>query len=470
MPIDVVRSGDSIWNISQQYGVSVRRIIAVNGLESPGHLLTGQSLFIPDAEPRYTVRPGDTLQTIANQFGVTVNDLQKKNDLTSATDLYAGKRLTIPLLYHQVQSGETLDTIAAQYHVNPQAILQTNQLENPNNVYVSQILKIPEAAKPVIDVNAFQTEFGVKGTRPLRDAAYDLTYNSPFAHRMTASGSLGEIDDEPIVQTDLRDRVAPMMAITNFSSTEAGSDLAHSILNSEALTNALLDNTVKMMANKGYRGLNIDFENVLPEDRNAYNGFIQKAASRLHAQGYFVSSSLAPKTSADQKGLLYEAHDYPVHGKYMDFVVLMTYEWGYRFGPPQAISPINQIQKVLEYAVTVIPRDKILMGFQVYARDWKLPHVQGQQAETFDQQEAIRRAVEHNAPIQYDQAAQSPYYRYTEANGQQHEVWFEDARSAQAKFELVKQFGLRGISYWVLEYPFPQNWSLLRDNFVIHKL
>lgn len=111
-----------------------------------------------------------------------------------------------------------------------------------------------------------------------------------------------------------------------------------------------------------------------------------------------------------------------------------------------------------------------MMGFQVYARDWLVPHVQGREAETFSMQEAIRRAVRHHAVIHYDQRTQSPYFRYTDEQGRGHEVWFEDARSAQAKFNLVKEYHLRGISYWVLGYPFPQNWALLEDNFHIRKL
>jgi spore germination protein len=231
----------------------------------------------------------------------------------------------------------------------------------------------------------------------------------------------------------------------------------------------LLSNVITTMKSKRYQGLNIDFENVSPGDREAYNQFLQRAADRLHREGYFVSSSLAPKTSAGQKGLLYEAHDYPAHGRILDFVVLMTYEWGYRKGPPQAISPINQIRQVLNYAVTAIPRNKIFMGFQVYARDWVIPHVEGREAETFDMQEAIRRAVQYGATIRYDRTAQAPYFRYTDRQGRRHEVWFEDARSAQAKFNLIKEYRLRGVSYWVLGYPFPENWSLLADNFRIRK-
>lgn len=132
--------------------------------------------------------------------------------------------------------------------------------------------------------------------------------------------------------------------------------------------------------------------------------------------------------------------------------------------------PINEIKRVLDYAVTVIPTNKIFIGFQIYARDWLIPHEEGQEAETFDMQEAIRRAVQYNAEIKYDETAQSPYYRYKDNQGRTHEVWFEDARSAKAKFDLVQIYRSRGLSYWVLGYPFPQNWELLGDTFIVRKL
>ena len=126
---------------------------------------------------------------------------------------------------------------------------------------------------------------------------------------------------------------------------------------------------------------------------------------------------------------------------------------------------MNQIRRVLDYAVTVIPRDKIFMGFQIYARDWLLPFAWGQEAETFSVQEAVSRAVRYGASIQYNTIAQSPFFRYTDSQGRAHEVWFEDARSIQAKFDLLKELGLRGISYWKLGLPFPQNWLLIDENF-----
>ena len=374
---------------------------------------------------------------------------------------------------HVVKAGESLWNLSRQFGVTIEQIVNVNQLETPEKLVVGQALVIPTltpiSAKPVIDVNAYTINTGETGAEEIHDVGKDLTFWMPFAYRMTDTGGLEAIDDSAMIQAAIEEKIVPVLCITNFSATEAGSTLAHTILSNNDIQERLLTTIITTMKEKGYRGINIDFENVLPADRVLYNQFLQLTVDRLHPEGFFVSTALAPKVSSEQKGLLYEAHDYEAHGRIVDFVVLMTYEWGYRLGPPQAISPLNEIKRVLDYAVTVIPRDKIFFGFQIYARDWVVPHVPGSEAETFSQQEAIRRAVQHNVAIQYDETAQSPFFRYADEQGQMHEVWFEDARSAQAKFDTVKNYRLRGISYWVLGYPFPQNWALLEDNFTIRK-
>jgi len=421
MQIHVVQPGETLWLIAQRYGVTVTEIVAANQLESPSKLVSGLALVIPTPTQTHTVQPGENLTQIARRYGTTVEDISN-----------------------------------------------LNQIQNPNMIISGTILTIPKS-KPIIDVNAYTINTGETGAREIQEVGQYLTYWMPFAYTIREDGELNSIDDTEMLKSAAAENIVPVIAITNFSATDAGSSLAHSVLASTDIQDVLLTNILKVMKEKGFQGLNIDFENVFPADRELYNQFLQRAVDRLHPEGYSVSTALAPKISGEQIGLLYEAHDYAAHGRIVDFVVLMTYEWGYRLGPPQAISPLNEIKKVLDYAITVIPRNKILFGFQIYARDWLLPHVQGQEAETFSQQEAIRRAIQYGVAIQYDPIAQSPFYRYTDAEGRNHVVWFEDARSAQAKFDVVKDYNLLGISYWVLGYPFPQNWLLLKDNFTIRK-
>ncbi|MDS9471199.1 LysM peptidoglycan-binding domain-containing protein [Sporosarcina pasteurii] len=418
----------------------------------------------------YVTQSGDTLSKIAQQFQVTVEQIVNANELEDPDALVVGMALVIPTpdQQHIVQPGESLWQIAARYNVPLQSIIQVNFIRNPTMISPGTRLTIPPR-KPVIDVNAYTLNPGEVGANEIHEVGPDLTYCMPFTYSFNEDGTLNEMDDTAIIRAAYEERVVPVLCLTNFSATETGTELAHALLTNPDVQNQLLTNLLAVMNNKGYAGINIDFENIQPSDRENYNQFLQRTIDRFHPEGYFVSTAVAPKVSSEQRGLLYEAHDYEAHGRIVDFVILMTYEWGNRFGPPQAISPITQIKRVLDYAITVIPRDKIFFGFQIYARDWRIPHVEGQEAETFSQQEAIRRAIEFGTAIQYDKETQSPFFQYTDHEGQQHEVWFEDARSAQAKFDLVKAYNLRGISYWVLGYPFPQNWLLLEDNFMIRK-
>ncbi|MPM79489.1 Spore germination protein YaaH [bioreactor metagenome] len=182
-----------------------------------------------------------------------------------------------------------------------------------------------------------------------------------------------------------------------------------------------------------------------------------------------MSTALAPKVSATQKGSWYEAHDYKVHGQVSDFVVIMTYEWGYSGGPAMPVSPLPQVKRVIEYALTEIPASKIMMGQNLYGYDWTLPFVKGSTARAISPQTAILLAADNKVSISYDTTAQAPYFDYMDTNRKRHTVWFEDARSIQAKFNLIKELALRGISYWKLGIPFPQNWLLIKDNFDVVK-
>lgn len=378
------------------------------------------------------------------------------------------------MFIYTVRPGDQLRQLADAFHVTVESIIAVNGLPNPGHLLTGQSLIIPTAS-PVIDkkdifVNGYQYFLGSGEVAIINETGEYLTLLTPFAYTVNGKGELNQIDDAALIAAAYENKTVPMMCIVNFSSTARGQDVVHELLGSGAAVQNLISNTIAVMKQKGYRGLNIDFEYVLPEDKERFNSFLRLAADQLHEEGFFISSAVAPKTGPEQSGPLYGGIDYPVHGSLMDFVILMTYEWGYRAGPPQAISPLNQIRRVLDYAVSVIPQNKLFFGFQIYARDWLLPHVQGQEAETFSCQEALNRAVRYDAEIRYDEIAQSPFFTYRNSQGQMREVWFEDARSAQAKFETVREYGLAGISYWALGYPFPQNWTLLAENFRVIKL
>src|SRR5699024_6188774 len=260
------------------------------------------------------------------------------------------------------------------------------------------------------------------------------------------------------------------LVISNIEEGAFSSEIAHIILTVKAVQNKFFDQIINIATTVGFTDVHFDLEFIPPEDREAYHSFLSHAKERFSQVGLLLSTALAPKTSDTQKGVLYEAHDYRVHGEVADFVILMTYEWGYSAGPSMAVSPINEVRKVVEYALTEIPANKILLGQNMYGYDWTLPFVAGGEiAQALSPQQAVDLARKQHVAIEYDSTAQAPFFTYIDSEDKQHEVWFEDARSIQAKFDLIRELNLRGIAYWKLGLAFPQNWLLLSNRFNIEK-
>jgi len=141
----------------------------------------------------------------------------------------------------------------------------------------------------------------------------------------------------------------------------------------------------------------------------------------------------------------------------------------YTYGPPMAVAPINQVEKVVLYAVNNITPEKILLGIPNYGYDWALPFVKGvSRANSIGNQRAVQIAVENGSPIQYDTVAQAPFFRYKN-DGVEHEVWFEDVRSIQAKYDLLYNYSLFGSGYWNSMRPFAQNWAFISTQYNVKK-
>ena len=139
-----------------------------------------------------------------------------------------------------------------------------------------------------------------------------------------------------------------------------------------------------------------------------------------------------------------------------------SYEWGYTAGPPMAVAPLPNVRAVLDYAVTEIPAGKIFLGIPNYGYDWPLPFVRGTtRAQSISNQRAIELALEHEIAIQFDETAQAPFFHYTDNGGTVHEVWFEDARSMDAKLRLIAEYGFQGGGVWNLMRPFSQIWQVM---------
>jgi len=430
MNIYTVKPGDSIYSIAREYGVPPQRIIADNELMTPGRLTVGQSLVILYPTETYTIRGGDTLGGIAERFGVSLTELWQNNpSLGGGTNIYPGQTLNI------------------SYDTPPLGEIAVNGY-----------------AYPFIDRDVLSK------TLPY------LTYLSIFSYGIRPDGTLipPTGGDDELIETAREYGTVPLMMLTSL--TDEGvfsSALATRVISDPELSTILAENAVRTMVEKGYGGIDVDFEYIEPEASVAYAAFIEKLRSALPSDGYEIFVSLAPKTSDTMRGLLYEGHNYTELGAAADRVLTMTYEWGYTYGPPMAVSPINNVAQVLDYAVSRIPSEKVLMGIPNYAYNWTLPYVQGEsRATSLTNVGAVKLAGDKNAEILFDQTSATPYFKYYERMGDravEHEVWFDDARSMNEKLRLMADRNLYGGAVWQIMNYFPQLWAVMNSLYTIKK-
>lgn len=384
-----------------------------------------------------------------------------------------------------VQPGDSVDTIAASQNVSVQTIIYDNQLVYPYALAVGQALLLSELPDSVNDYGGAGTDASGAAKYPAYAGGYAYPFISRwvleqtlpflsdlfiFSYGFTTAGELvpPQLDDTFMITAAKNYGVAPILTLTPFGPDGRFSNyLISQIVNNETAKATLIANISAQIQERGFEGVDVDFEFILPEDKFAFAEFVRDIRTAVNALGYPVSVALAPKTSDTQTGLLYEGKDYGLLGEAADYVLLMTYEWGYTYGPAMAVAPINKVRQVVEYALTKIPSGKINLGIPNYGYDWTLPYIKdASKATTIGNIEAVQIAIARGADIHFDETAQSPYFNYVLDNAT-HEVWFEDVRSLSAKFDLVKEYQLRGMSYWQIMQLFRANWLLLDNTFVI---
>jgi spore germination protein len=421
----------------------------------------------------YTVKAGDSLYAIARRYGVTVDALIYANQIANPLRLVVGQAIIIPVARttHRVARGQSLYSIARMYGTSVDRILAVNPtITDRDRLNVGQVIIIPRGNELGRSVAANGFSLNVSDAT-LSETLPNLTYFSKFSWQVDAGGGITPINDIEENAAARAFRVAPMMTITNISPSGGFSgEITHAVLTNQEAQNDLITNINAAMRQRNYYGLIIDFEYIFPNDRESYNQFLRRITASLHAQGKIVATAIAPKVSATQAGTLYEAHDYPAHGEIVDYVIIMTYEWGYTYGPAMAVAPIDQVRRVLNYAVTAIPARKIMMGMPNYGYNWTLPFVQGTAARTVTNTGAVTLASNVGAVIKYDQKQQAPFFNYYDAEGRRHEVWFDDARSIQARLKLIDEYGLAGVSYWTIDNLFRAQYIILRSLYDVNKV
>jgi spore germination protein YaaH len=274
---------------------------------------------------------------------------------------------------------------------------------------------------------------------------------SPWIYGIARNGQIVPQVPERAAETaagmaQLRRSGVPLVpTIANVTNGRWAYEPVAAMLHDPAAMTRHVNDVVALVQREGYAGIDLDYEDLRAADRQAFTTFVDRLADALHDKDKILSIAVFAKTTdagEDQRNV---AQDYAAIGKAADEVRLMAYDYHWARSTPGPVAPITWVHQVLDYAKTQIPAEKILLGVPVSGYDW----VDGQ-GEVVTWLQCFGRTRAFHATLQYDRLSQSPSFRYTDAQGREHEVWFENAESTTAKLDAAKTAGIRGVYLWMI--------------------
>lgn len=254
--------------------------------------------------------------------------------------------------------------------------------------------------------------------------------------------------------------IKPFVLITNSDSSGFNSTIAKSILENPVNSQALINNLVNVIKTNGYKGVNIDFENVPYTDRTYYSQFVNSVKNTLSPLGYTTTISVPAETLDSPTNSWNGAFDYKALGQTADEIIIMSYDEHGPWSSPGPVASIRWVTNIVNYAKTVIPTNKILLGLAAYGYDWSST---GNKALSLIQINNIIST--YGGTVQWDAVSQSPYYIYTDASRVQHTIWFENSYSIAFKLNLVNQNNLLGVGIWRLGFEDTAYWNTINTKF-----
>ncbi len=427
MDIYVVQEGDNIYSIAERYGVTVTKLVLDNDLDKPFDLVTGQTIVIAYPKQTYTVQEGDTLNNIADIYEVTIMQLLRNNPFLSDREyLYPG------------------ETIVISYNTN--GSITTNGIAYP---YIKK-----ETLVKVLPC---------------------LSYLSVFNYTATEKGEIETYDDDSqIIQTAKAFDVIPILMIATLTAQgEPKIEIAYDILLNDEYQEHHINKVLDIMKSKGYYGVNIVFNYITEINQSLYINFIKKISNRLQQEGYLFFVTINQKIENSNNEISFEQIDYSKISQLVNGMIFLQLVWGNNYGPPAPVNNMNNISPFIDYVVSLVSSDKIIIGNTTISYDWQLPYIPGKSsASSLTIKSALDLANDVGATIQFDEISQSPFFQYnqiTTGSPTQHIVWSIDARSIDALDKLIKKYSLNGSGIWNVMTFYSQMWTIINSQYDIVK-
>ena len=291
----------------------------------------------------------------------------------------------------------------------------------------------------------------------------------PAWYSVDGSGLIWGGPNPYVLQTAVQHHV-PVMPI--IAATAQGQ--LHKLFTTPAARKAFVDSLLSECKRNGYSGFQIDFENVDWIDRDLLSGLVAETVAALHKEGLQLTIATVPNApgapgKSSYSRWLYAnyrgAYDLKALAQSADQICLMTYDQNTRWTAPGPVAGYPWTVQQLEYALQLVPKEKLSLGIPVYGYHWfagdpgkdERPNPT---AEEIGQQEVDQYLAAYHPHLEWDEFDRTAwFYFYSDDNREW--IFYTDKRGFQERLNLARDHKLQGFCSWVLGTEDPAIWTVL---------
>ncbi|WP_071461577.1 polysaccharide deacetylase family protein [Bacillus massilinigeriensis] len=240
-------------------------------------------------------------------------------------------------------------------------------------------------------------------------------------------------------------KVLPL--VNNFVNNKWDGEILHRLFTTPGAEDRFIKDMLTFVQANHFDGINIDFEEVHPKDRNQFTEFMKKTYAAFHQNGLAVTVDLPPGNNS---------FDYPSIAANADRVFIMLYDQHYSTSTPGPIASTDWVKNKL--SKLNIPSEKLVVSLGNYGYKWEENSKKPAEAMTF--RDVMELSRKNNIPIYWHQQSGNPYFRYKK-DRKNYTVWFLDAASFYNQMRLGIDSGSKGVAIWRLGSEDPAVWKFI---------
>ncbi|MCM3588388.1 polysaccharide deacetylase family protein [Mesobacillus maritimus] len=344
-------------------------------------------------------------------------------------------------------------TITADSEIEP--IHTTLSEEEPTKINTSPLIPKNFGQLNQTEIEAKQEVFGFyvnwdKNSKiSFKNNIDSITTLVPEWLQLTPNLGLNTNMDRSVAEEAKAHDIKVLPSVTNFINNQWDGEVLHQLFTTQGAEDYFIKNMLEFVKENEFAGINIDFEEIKPEDKDHFTDFMNKVYQAFHQQGLMVTLAVPPQN---------KSFDYASLAASSDRMIVMLYDEHHSLSDPGPIASSNWVKESLTQLN--IPSEKLIISLGSYGYDWEENSKKPADILTF--KDTMNLVSQNNLQIHWSQQSGNPYFQY-KTKGKNHTVWFLDAATVYNHMKLAIDSGSRGIAVWRLGSEDPSIWNFINQ-------